>query len=79
MSGPAIELRADSARNIALVVHEMVTNAVKYGALSVPGGVISVNTQSDGDRVTFVWQERGVRPRLRRMPMALAAASSSVP
>ena len=59
LSGPAIELRADSARNIALVVHEMVTNAVKYGALSVPGGVISVNTQSDGDRVTFVWQERG--------------------
>jgi two-component sensor histidine kinase len=59
LSGPTVELRADSARNIALVVHEMVTNAVKYGALSVPGGVISVNTRSDGDMVTFVWQERG--------------------
>ena len=58
-SGPTIELRADSARNIALVMHEMVTNAVKYGALSVSSGTISVTTECEGDVVTLTWQERG--------------------
>ena len=45
VSGPAIELAADHALTLALAINELVTNAIKYGALSVEGG-----------RVTLSWQ-----------------------
>lgn len=58
-SGPDIDLSADIARNIALVIHELVTNAVKYGALSNSAGRVSVDWASDGKTVTMHWRERG--------------------
>lgn len=53
--GPQIELNAKSAIAIAMVLHELVTNAAKYGALSAPGGAVSV---------TWSITERGGRPSL---------------
>jgi two-component sensor histidine kinase len=38
VSGPAVEVGAKAALALALMLHEMTTNALKYGALSVPGG-----------------------------------------
>jgi len=41
--GPAVELRAREATPIGLVLHELATNCVKYGAWSTPGGRLDVN------------------------------------
>jgi PAS domain S-box-containing protein len=76
----AIELRGErgcvlpsrDAVGLALALHELATNAAKYGALSVAGGRIELAWQAaedDASRVTLAWQERGgppVRPPERR-------------
>jgi two-component sensor histidine kinase len=48
-----------AATSLALILHELATNAVKYGALSVPGGRLDISTTSMGDEVMLVWLERG--------------------
>ena len=47
---------------MALVVHELATNSLKYGALSAPCGTLDVSTTSDGPEVSLVWLERGGPP-----------------
>ncbi len=42
-TGPAVFLRPEAAQNIGLALHELGTNATKYGALSVPEGAITVH------------------------------------
>ncbi len=61
-SGPILMLDAQSTMHIALVLHELATNARKYGALSVPHGRLSISweTSSNGNpTVILEWQERG--------------------
>jgi PAS domain S-box-containing protein len=43
LSGPAVALRPDAAQGLAMVVHELATNAVKHGALSVATGGLAVS------------------------------------
>jgi two-component sensor histidine kinase len=61
--GEDIMLAPKDAQNFSLAVHELATNAVKYGALSSIGGKISIAwavAEADGERVLkFLWQERG--------------------
>ena len=59
IDGGDIELPATVARSVALVFHEMVTNAAKYGALSRPCGRVVVSWQRDGERVALQWKEEG--------------------
>lgn len=65
-SGPGIMLRPGAAQTLALVVHELATNATKHGALSRPGGQVKVRWRitgaADGGRFGFTWQERGGAP-----------------
>jgi PAS domain S-box-containing protein len=65
-SGPPAFLDAQSSLALALVLHELGTNARKYGSLSVPEGRLSVNWQVatvDGEsRLQLDWSERGGPP-----------------
>jgi len=58
IEGPMLSLRPDAVQNIGLALHELTTNAAKYGALSVPGGRISLNWGiRNGDRLHLRWEE----------------------
>ncbi len=57
-SGPAVELAPNDALSFGLAIHELATNASKYGSLSVEDGKLSVSwTRLRDDLVEVVWQE----------------------
>ena len=64
--GPRILLATKIAQTFALLVHELATNAVKYGALSVPDGLLTVSWSvvdaGDERRFQFNWRETGGPP-----------------
>jgi PAS domain S-box-containing protein len=57
--GPDLPLDPDCVVPLTLVLNELATNAAKYGALSVPDGVVIVGWSIDADRVEILWAERG--------------------
>jgi PAS domain S-box-containing protein len=58
-----VTLRGDMAIGMGLLIHEMATNAVKYGALSRSGGRIAVGLDAAReDRAAFTWRETGGPP-----------------
>jgi len=63
IAGPDVTLAARAAPAICLTLHELVTNAAKHGAFSVPGGSVRVSWVVDGDgarsRLRLLWEERG--------------------
>jgi two-component sensor histidine kinase len=59
IGGPLIRLGEHATNGIALVCHELATNAAKYGALRSEGGGIKVSWQQQCDRLDLVWEERG--------------------
>jgi PAS domain S-box-containing protein len=62
VSGSPVFLNPETAQTIAMVLHELATNAVKYGALSGSGGRVSVSWQRSQNRLTLRWQESGGPP-----------------
>ena len=62
LTGPRVHLLASSAPTLALVIHELATNAAKYGALSVPAGRVLVHWQVSGDGLSLTWRETGGTP-----------------
>lgn len=63
-TGPEVALPPDVARRFVLLVHELVTNAAKHGALSTPEGKVEIHwTFSDG-RILLQWKETGGPPVL---------------
>jgi len=58
ISGPVVRLAAQSAIALSMAIHELTTNAVKYGALSSERGRLSITWALD-TRFTFVWRESG--------------------
>ncbi len=63
LAGPPVQLSTDAALPVAMLVHELVTNAVKYGALSVPSGRLRVtwvlSQDTDTPVITLDWVETG--------------------
>ena len=59
IDGLEIAVGAEAATNVALVVHELATNAVKYGSLSVPGGCIHISWTEAQGRFALSWREVG--------------------
>ncbi len=66
IEGERVRLTSKFAQSMALVLHELATNAVKHGALSTSGGKVSVGWSrvptSDGEKIKFAWKERGGPP-----------------
>src|SRR5262249_20605443 len=71
VAGDAVALTPRAALTLSMVVHELVTNAAKYGALSTPEGRVQVQWTVErrdvdagqaADRVTLTWQESGGPP-----------------
>ncbi len=58
-SGPNVNLQPPQAMAVSMVIHELVTNAVKYGALSNSHGTLDVKWTTTGKRLAFEWVERG--------------------
>jgi PAS domain S-box-containing protein len=60
--GPPVRLNAAAAQAIGLAIHELSTNAGKYGALSVTAGRVDVCWRLDGDVFAMGWTERNGPP-----------------
>ncbi len=58
LDGVDITLPADPARNLSLVFHELVTNAIKHGALSREEGRVDISWRAGGGNLTITWAER---------------------
>lgn len=59
VEGEDLALGENSLTPLALVFHELATNAVKYGALSADDGRVSVQVRRDGDNILLDWSEQG--------------------
>ena len=62
VSVPKMSVGETSSTTLALVIHELATNAAKYGALSVPSGTLDVSCTAHDDQVALMWTERGGPP-----------------
>ena len=67
VSGPDVMLSAAETQALAMVIHELITNAAKYGALSTPSGSVSLDWDqmpgADGTpRLLMTWRETGGPP-----------------
>jgi len=64
IGGPEVMLSAEAGQTMGMVLHELVTNAAKYGALSVPSGRVSIRWRlrlngTASNRLDFTWRETG--------------------
>src|SRR5581483_7670765 len=63
VSGPPMRFQPKAAETFALAIHEIATNAIKYGALSQPSGRLDVSWRTDDaadpTQLIFEWREKG--------------------
>jgi PAS domain S-box-containing protein len=59
ISGPAVMLQPNTAQTLALALHELATNAAKYGALSAETGRVALNWDLQPGRLELNWVETG--------------------
>jgi PAS domain S-box-containing protein len=62
IQGPKLLLKGASAQAIGLALHELATNAGKYGALSTDSGRVDIRWSCDSDTLTMSWTERDGPP-----------------
>ncbi len=69
IEGPHLRIAPTAAQSIGLAIHELATNASKYGSLSGDRGCVVINWQLDGDEFAINWVEQGgpyVKPPTRK-------------
>jgi two-component sensor histidine kinase len=61
IDGPLVGLAPGAAQAVAMAIHELATNAAKYGSLSAPGGALDLSWKIDqaNDRLRLRWTETG--------------------
>ena len=69
VAGPELMLSPRHFLSLSMILHELTTNAVKYGALSADGGTLDLSWAIEGETVALTWRETG--------GPAVAAPSSS--
>jgi two-component sensor histidine kinase len=73
--GPKLRLKPDAAQPVAMLLHELATNAVKHGALSVADGTVTLSWRRlDDGGLALHWRERG-GPALAGAPARLSFGS----
>jgi len=60
--GPACAIAGEPAMQLMMALHELGTNAMKYGALSVDGGRVAITWTMAGALIALVWEEQGGPP-----------------
>ncbi len=60
--GPDVSMPQDASRALIMALHELSTNAIKYGALSNEGGTVAISWTVENGSVDFRWIERGGPP-----------------
>jgi PAS domain S-box-containing protein len=59
LAGPPVRIAPNVALALSLALHELATNATKYGALSRPGGRVDIVWANGGDTISLTWRETG--------------------
>jgi two-component sensor histidine kinase len=59
LAGDDVPVGVKAATSLALILHELATNAAKYGALSRPEGGVAITGERLGERFGLTWRERG--------------------
>ncbi|WP_431284104.1 sensor histidine kinase [Humitalea sp. 24SJ18S-53] len=77
LSGPEVLIDVESAQPLAMAFHELATNAAKYGALSVPGGRLTIDWSVEAGRVHLLWRESG-GPRVEGPPQQMGFGSQLI-
>jgi two-component system, chemotaxis family, CheB/CheR fusion protein len=62
INGPDVPIKGKSVMSVALLLHEVATNAAKYGALSSPSGRVEVSWSVQQNELLLTWRERGGPP-----------------
>jgi two-component sensor histidine kinase len=62
LAGPNVLLPPEQVQAASMILHELATNAHKYGALSVPGGAVSVTWNAADGQLSLTWIETGGPP-----------------
>lgn len=62
LDGPDLKVSPQTAVSLALAVHELATNASKYGALATEQGTIDVQWTAENGSFSFLWRENGGPP-----------------
>lgn len=62
IAGPDIVLPPEAGQGLGMALHELATNAAKYGAFSVSGGSVSIQWSTADGRLVLRWIERGGPP-----------------
>ena len=76
LGGEDIFLKPEAAQNIGIALHELSTNAAKYGALSTENGAVTIDWRVSDDAarlLTLAWRETGAHRSSRRREKASAA------
>ncbi len=60
--GPSVDLSSQQALALSLALHELATNATKYGALSCPEGRVELSWRMNGETLHLAWRESGGPP-----------------
>lgn len=60
LNGPNVDLGMRATQSLSMVIHELTTNAVKYGALSSTPGTLDVTWTLDEEALEICWTETGV-------------------
>lgn len=71
ISGPRVSVAPPVAQTLALALHELATNAAKYGALSAEGGRVQLHWQIGAGGLALTWREIGGPPAIRPQRMGL--------